>query len=423
MRPGISAVRTVLAGALVAAAFAPAPGRAAVVGPGIYHVPALYVARNTSLHVETYASCESACTARVFYRSTVQGAPIDLIASSEPPWPNLVMGRDPGINLGGQVVYRFFVDLPASVADTRGVDYVIKVTDGPSSSYSPGTPATLGQANGLRIGSHHVFVTAPVNVVHVPVAEAAYRTSIPLRVDATCATDCTATLFFRRTGLLQPSLVDFDDPPPNPAESADVQWVAIGMRLDGVNPSLQQYGAAIATFSAEIPSSYVDTRGVDYTIKVSDGRTRAYWPGTPYNGYVTPIDGARTGWQHVYVLNPVLAAHAQTAYTTTHGATLLLQMQSVCWTESCFGAVEYHSFGGPIRRRSMTKVAETQGSGFRLITWSVTIPGIDVAAPTFSYRFQASDGFTNAWSPGTFYNGYYVKTDGSALGEYTIYVL
>lgn len=424
MRPGIRLFRTaVLAGVLLS--FVVQPGRAATAGPLIWHTPTAYAAANTSIGITAQALCETTCSGKIFYRTTVPGGAAELLTRDDPSWASLVMGRDPGINLGGQTLFTFFVNLPASVADSRGVDYIVKVNDGAAVSWSPGSPALLGGGitSGYRSGAYHVLVAAPSSVSHAPVWTAGYRTSINVRADATCSAPCTATLFFRRTGLASPSLLSTGDPPPNPAEGADVQWNAIGMSLDSSNTSFQQYGAGHYTFSAQIPSAYVDTRGVDYAIRVTDGRTKAYWPGTVYNGYGAPADGARLGWQHVHVTNPALAVHEQLQYSTTRNTPLRVTLRAVCWTEGCQAKVSYHTFGGGIQTATMSQSAVTFFADMKLITYEYTIPASSVAFPSLSYVFRFTDGYTTMYSPGSAYNGHYVKLDGTQTGEYQVAVL
>lgn len=424
MRPGIRLFRSaVLGGVLLSLVMQ--PGRASTAGPLIWHTPTAYAAAGTSIGVTAQALCETTCSARIYYRTTVPGGAAELLTRTDPAWSNLIMGRDPGINVGGQNLFTFFVNLPASVADSRGVDYILKVTDGTAVSWSPGTPAFLngGITNGYRSGAYHVLIAAPSSVSHAPVATAGYRTTINVRADATCSASCTATLFFRRTGLLSPSLLTTGDPPPNPAEGADVQWNAIGMSLDSQNTSFQQYGAGLYTFSAQIPSAYVDTRGVDYAIRVTDGRTKAYWPGTVYNGYGAPADGARLGWQHVHVINPAIAWHEQVQYSTARNTPLRVALRAACWTEACSAKVSYHTFGGPVQTATMSQSTVTFVGDVKLITYEYTIPAGSVVFPSVSYVFRFTDGYTTTYSPGTTYNGYYVKLDGSQAGEYQVAVV
>lgn len=430
MRPG-PALRKIALAAVALAACVPVPSHASSAGPAIYTTPVAYATAGQRIGVTAVATCDqaiptSACTATIFYRTTVAGAPAELYATVDPSWSSLTMSRDPGINVGTATVYTFAVSLPAAIADTRGVDYIIKVSDHGASSWSPGTPAALGGGlfNGARSGAYHVYVTSPSIIAHAPVWQSAYRSAITIQAHAACSTRCSGVLFFRRTGLLQPSALTFGDPPANPAEGADVQWAQVPMNITGTiqNGTTDQYGATDYQMSADIPAAYVDTRGVDYAMRVSDGVTKAYWPGTFYNGYVAPAQGARTGWQHVTVLAPVIASHTQLTYAAAPLSSIQLSVDVACFTESCSASVQYHSFGGPVVTASMAVTAIRFVNGARVITFGYTVPGGQVLVPTFSYRFRVSDGYTNAYSPGTFYTGAYGKLDGSAAGEYTVVV-
>ncbi|MHB8511516.1 MAG: hypothetical protein ACYDCC_04995 [Actinomycetota bacterium] len=430
MRPGIS-IRKLTVVVLLASASLTPSAKAALAGPVIYTTPVLYATPGQSIGITAEALCDTTvdgCSATIFFRTTQAGSPADLYTLGDPGsgWYSLTMNRDPGVNVQAGTLYSYAVQLPGWIADTRGVDYIIKVNDHGVVSYSPGEPgvASVGLRQGARASAYHVFVTTPSTIVHAPVAESGFNQAITINANATCAYECYAVLFYRRTGLLEPTVLGEGDPGYNPNDASDVQWQAVGMSATKTQFSYtQQYGLTKFDFSGVIPASYVDTRGVDYAIKVVDGPTHAWWPGTVYNGYLDPTDGIRIGWWHVYVLSPVLANHEQMVYRTPPGTPITLNVDALCWTTApqCAANVRYNS-GGPSLTAGMQPIARRELNGLNIITFSVTIPGWEVAYPAFSYSFEVTDGYTHADLPGTPYFGYYVKADGIQAGQFTILV-
>jgi hypothetical protein len=426
MRPG----RSVLAAALAVASIVtsvPGGGTAATVGPSIFSAGVLYSPRAVPIAVSASAVCETTCSATLFYRVPVEASTKDLGSTGAVSWSNVAMTLGTVSSVGLGTLNSFTGTIPASVVDVRGVDYIIRVDDHGNLSYWPGTPAAPGLAlpKGVRLGYWHVYVTNPAMIEHtVPALTVAYRAAIPITAQATCAKACVGRLWFRRTGLLNPSMVDLDYPPANDGVSAaDEQWNQIVMSVDSIDQRTEQYGAAIYAFSATIPASYVDTRGVDYAIQVGDGTTRMFWPGTPYNGYYYAFDGLRTGWQHVYVQHPVIASHMQSIFATARSQPVRLTAQTICATPRCAMTLQFNYGGGPMTSVGMTYAVETPlPGGLRLETYEVTIPGSAVRPGTLAYRFRADDGHTAAYAPGTFYNGYYVKLTGTPLAQYVILV-
>lgn len=425
MRPG----RLFLAAALVAAlAITSVPGgvTAATTGPSVYSTPVLYAARATTIPITAYAVCESSCLARLYYRIPPTADTKDLGSTGAVSWTNVGMKKSAVTPLGVATLNTFEASIPASAVDVRGVDYLVRVNEGNVISYWPGTPAVpgLGQPKGIRTGFWHVHVTNQATIHHVPVTQSAYRTAIPISATATCAKSCTGFLWVRRTGLLNPSFADMDEPPTRDgASGADEQWTAIRMSVDSIDQRTEPYGAMVYQFRSEIPAHLVDTRGVDYALQVSDGTTKSFWPGTPYNGHYYAFQGLRTGWQHVYVQHPVVAHHTQTLYTATRNFAITLTAQAICATPRCGMTIQYNYGGGSLTSRGMKlSITTPLAGGLRLETYEVTLPASAVRTGTLAYRFMAGDGHTRAYAPGTFANGYYVKLTGTPAAQYFIVV-
>jgi hypothetical protein len=426
MRPGRSLTAAALAVASIVTSV-PGGSSAATVGPSVSSSGVLYSPRAVPIAVTAYALCETTCSARLFYRVPATADTKDLGSTGAVSWSNVAMTLGTVTQALIGTLNTFTGVIPESVVDVRGVDYLIRVDDHGYLAYWPGTPAApgLAQPKGVRLGYWHTYVTNPTMGFHtVPAVTAAYRAAIPISAQATCAKSCSARLWFRRTGLLNPSMVDLDDPPTADGTSAaDEQWTYVAMGVDSIDQRTEPYGAGIYQFSAQIPASYVDTRGVDYAIQVGDGVTRMFWPGTPYNGYYYAFDGLRVGWQHVYVQNPVIAAHVQSVFLSARSQPIRLTAQAICSTLKCTMTLQYNYGGGALTNIGMTFAVETPLSGgMRLQTYEVTIPASAVRTGTLAYRFLASDGHTGAYAPGTFNNGYYIKLTGTPVAQYVIVV-
>lgn len=400
---------------------------AATVGPTVFSSGVLYAPRATPIAVTAYAMCETTCTATLFYRVPPPADTRDLGSTGGVSWANTAMTLVTPTSVGIGTLNQFAGTIPASVVDTKGVDYIIRVSDHGNISYWPGTPAApgLAQPRGIRTGFWHTYVTNPATAIHtVPAITAAFGTDIPITAAATCAKACSARLWFRRTGLINPSLIDLDEPPANDGVSSPAeQWTSVMMSVDSIDQRTEPYGATVYQFSSKIPASYVDTRGVDYAIQVTEGTTRMFWPGTPYQGYFYTFDGLRLGWQHVYVQHPVIASHTQSIFLSARNQPVRLTAQTICTAPKCGMNLQYNYGGGPLTGIAMTFAVNTPlANGMRLETYEATIPASSVRTGTLAYRFHAGDGYTSAYSPGTFSNGYYVKLTGTPLAQYIIIV-
>ncbi len=112
----------------------------AVSPPVITHVPPAFVPAGNAVTIDAKATCSTgSCTAKLFYReSPASGSDIHLTGA--PNWPSVAMNAAGSSSLGdvGEQI-NFVAEIPESVVTTRGVDYVIQVKDGSTTSYWPGT--------------------------------------------------------------------------------------------------------------------------------------------------------------------------------------------------------------------------------------------------------------------------------------------
>ena len=175
--------------------------------------------------------------------------------------------------------------IPAADVSTTGVDYWLEESENGVTTRFP------------LAASLHVQTLSPPIVAHVPPTYATSDTPLPLTLEATCSTgNCVATLWYRTA----------------PESGQDItlghapDWPHTTMSVSATT-DLGNLGKHL-TFRASVPASYVDTRGVDYVFRVSDGETTAWSPGTTYQGYL-PADGVRGGHYHTHVVEPPRLVH------------------------------------------------------------------------------------------------------------------
>jgi hypothetical protein len=155
--------------------------------------------------------------------------------------------QDPG---SGQQVVEFTAEVPGSVADTNGVDYVIEVTDAYTTAYSPGT-SYIGEGpamDGQPTGWHHVEVFSRPQVVHVPPAYYVQGTALQLSAEVTSATGFpTVTLRYRAgsdPGLLSTVMTVRETPLRRPEGTVYIATGAIPGATTAVG-GLMVYGFAV----------------------------------------------------------------------------------------------------------------------------------------------------------------------------------
>src|SRR6185436_12188243 len=103
--------------------------------------------------IDAQANCSTgACTAALYYRTTTSSA-LDTTAA----FTTVPMAVTPGIGAQGTVVAAIHGEIPASAADTRGVDYFFSISDGATTTWWPGTSSVDGYVPlpGVRVGYEH----------------------------------------------------------------------------------------------------------------------------------------------------------------------------------------------------------------------------------------------------------------------------
>jgi hypothetical protein len=278
--------------------------------PHVVHEPAPASPYREPVPVRAQANCTSgACTARLYYRTTTSSV---LTAESFDSGEMTVtsLGTAEGvevIDLAGAV--------PASYADTRGVDYFFSVTDGATTTWWPGTAHVDGYVpvGGTRVAYHHTRITDPPHFAHVPVPAAPALRDLVIETELTCVVaDCTVELGYTTTPTaLAPAfttvaMTRVSEPVPTP--------VGLAARWRGT-----------------VPARDVITTGLGYYLRAYDGYVTSYQPGTSYWGAYLPVDGIRTAVHVVRVLEPPHLVHAPVA-TAYRGQAISIEALSNCAT-------------------------------------------------------------------------------------------
>lgn len=266
-------------------------------------------------------------------------------------------------------------------------------------------------------------------IAHAPVPTATYGRPIPISVVSTCGaeSDCTATLGYRTTPV--PSqLIDVDL---MPGDFTRVPLERVG------TTSLNSRDAV--RWSGEIPGDVVTTTGVDYFIEMEDTFATSRFPGTPFLGtpYTPGIQGTGT-YHHVHTVTPPLLSHTPPPFGRSDEP-LPLELTAVCSTD-CTATLYFRTTDGPVTSSEEGIVAEngellatpdwprvemsetgTEASadGYGTATvFRAQVPGGYVDTRGVDYFFHVTDGHTQAWLPGSTYEGYYAPLDGMRTGYY-----
>jgi Mg-chelatase subunit ChlD len=380
--------------------------------PIVSHIPPAFARSDSALPLTVDVVCPtSGCSVTMYYRTT-SGTVLDEPLLETPDWPHRQMQAVATTAIADGIARTTYnAEIPAEYLNTNGVDYFFHVTDGQTDAWWPGTTwqGYYAPRDGMRTGWHHVHVLETPHIVHVAPIAAAYRANINLEARTNCPATrtCVATLYYRTT---QRTVLD----PADDFEAAPMTASAT-TALDAQTN--------VVTFEGTIPSSVVDTRGVDYFFSVTDGSTTTWWPGTSHvDGYV-PVEGLRVGYQHVRVTDPPHIAHVPPGATPALEP-LPINATVTCATGQCSATLHYSTD---------LAVTDVQGSKYTAIpmapggagtttalgtaqTWTATIPASDVTTRGVAYYIEVDDGYTKAYAPGLDYWGAYVPIDGQRLG-------
>lgn len=281
----------------------------------------------------------------------------------------------------------------------------------------------------LTLGFSAVVLTAApasaaASMVHVPVATAAFRSTVPIEATVDCATpDCSGILYYR-TSDPSVALPDLES------------YAAVPMTMTPVAASSGHY---VLTAQASIPSSATDTRGVDYVFSITDGTSVSWFPGVDAGGGATvgPLtvnSGGAPIPQHIHVREPIHIAHTPVPVGYFHEP-IPIAVQSTCATATCEAWLSYRtSVGLNTASGIVTNVNDgLNGDGFTTVTmtatvvedlaadgavieFTATIPGEVADTNGVDYFIHATDGYTNAWFPGSSYLGSHAPVDGTRGG-------
>lgn len=341
--------------------------------------------------ISAHASCPSTreCTSTLYYRTTVD--PAAQFATSPMTVTKLTAINELDlIEIEGTI--------PASVVDTRGVDYLFRVDDGATTTWWPGTRRVDGYAELDSTSAlwHHIRVLEPPHILTQPVPAAPPLQPYSVSADVTCATEsCSVRLhYFDR---LVPE-VDLEGGPVANVIEMQPQGTAVDTPLG----DQQRYQAAI-------PAEQVTTRGLAYYIEAFDGYTHEFAPGTTYWGAYVPTDGQSVGEYGVVasfpvrVLEPPHIVHTPPA-VAPRSRPLALSATSNCSSPACTATLAWMHSDGSWVQQPMTaqKVADlsTIPPGFgALWEYHGTIPPSGTGGDLVSYRFVVDDGYVGETSP------------------------
>jgi Fibronectin type III domain len=341
--------------------------------PHIAHLPVTQSPYRAPIAVDATANCASpVCTAKLYYRTTTTSVLDSSAVFASAPMLVTVAGTQ-----GGNQVLAVHGVIPASVADTRGVDYFFSVSDGPTTTWWPGTSSVDGYAPvpGVRVGYQHTRVLDPPHFSDVPPATAPALKDFTVDVPLTCATEsCTVTLYYAHS-----------------ATSLNGPFTALPMNQMGT--ALDTPLGRLATFRATVPGPEVTTTGLAYYVKAFDGYVTSYSPGTSYWGAYVPLDGTKVGVHPVRVLEPPHLVHdpVVTAYATQP---IDIRASSNCATPACTATLHWRTTGHDWQVQTMTSLPPTPGA---LIgdtwTYDATIPSGDVTTEGVDYWIEVTDGY------------------------------
>jgi Mg-chelatase subunit ChlD len=318
----------------------------------------------------------------------------------------------------GRRAHQWSATIPAEYVDSTGVDYYLESVTPTTVVRSPS--ATLRPV----VSFHHVTAVAPPVPQHVPSPFAADDQPIDVSMSATCSTGtCSATLSYRSSPtsgtLVDEPLTEIPDWP----HTAMTQTGAAGLGDAGENVS----------FRARIPKEVVNTSGVDYFMVVRDGSTRAFWPGTSYQGFL-PMDGVRTGYMHVHVLETPHIAHVPVPIANYAEEVPITATANCAEGRDCTARLFWRTTDaslvddstGSEGFESAPMVVRANGApagGQQLVTVSGVIPEDAVDTRGIDYFFSVSDGATTTWWPGTSQVDGYVASPGVRVGYAHVHVV
>ncbi|MGQ0615765.1 MAG: hypothetical protein ACT4PW_02050 [Acidimicrobiia bacterium] len=404
-------------------------------GPVVLHAPVPTGYHGQDIPIRLFSSCGSGheCNGTLNYRTTPN--PESLIepagTAGTGSWTTAPLSEVSRVSADADYdVVEWAATIPGWMVTTHGVDYFLEATDQFARTRVPG--GTYTSTPGLQppnVGYWHVHTVSPPLLAHVPPPFGSSGEDLRVELQAACSTgNCDATLFYRTTND-DATATESDIVAENGELIATPNWPTATMQQVGAPASLGDAGEML-TFEAEIPASFVDTRGVDYFFHVTDGETQAWSPGTTYEGYFAPLDGMRTGYFHTHVLEQPHIVHAPVA-TAPFRSDIAVSAQSNCPVmRACTARLYYRTTTNdvldtttPFASRPMAVVGGAPVGSTRPITVTGAIPASVVDTRGVDYFFSISDGATTTWWPGTSHVDGYVPVPGTRVGYHHIRVL
>lgn len=380
--------------------------------PRLVHAPVTTSRFRTPIDIVSTATCPASrdCQATLYYRTTrsgvqdsfpslTAGAPAEQGEDEEAaefelyeaPFlsASMTVTRDAGAADIDAITVRG--EIPASVADTRGVDYFFSVSDGTTTSWWPGTSHGGGYAptEGVRVGFHHTRVVDPPHLVHTPVGATAALEDLTVTTVLTCSTEsCEVLMIYTTEPGLGPDSYQLQ-----PLERTTTTDLGAGVRRE--------------SYATTISGDEITTRGFAYALVADDGYTGDALPGTTYWGAYAPtggdpvggveagVDGnqpfvnaAQTGsiaMLPVRVLeppHPVVAPFAPVA-----DSPMSVSAVSNCATDYCVATLYWRQVGRRWNQQAMA------ASGDVAVQYGATIPAHDMAPGGLDLRIDVDDGY------------------------------
>jgi hypothetical protein len=253
-------------------------------------------------------------------------------------------------------------------------------------------------------------------IVHVPTATAPYGQEIPITLTATCATGagCAARLFYRTTAPAASTAV------PGIVGESGFHMVPMAR---GTATTVD--GREAITWSAAIPGAAVTTRGVDYFMEAEHDAMLTHFPGSTTAAGV----GSAAGYVHVLVLSPPLLHHAPVPFATA-GRPIDVHADVSCSSGNCTATLHYRrtpatiddSLGWTSTTMQPQGTGTSLGNAGVLLAYRAQVPAGSVDTTGVDYYIHVADGHTQAFSPGTTYQGWYAPRDGTRVPAVTHHV-
>jgi hypothetical protein len=359
--------------------------------PHIVHQPTLTSPYRQPVPVDAQATCTgtTGCSATLYYRTTVSDSFSvsvnngNVTLDTTSPFASTPMTVTPVTTANGITVIAVHGIIPASFADTRGVDYFFSVTDGPTTTWWPGTSSVDGYVplSGVHVGWHHTRVLDPPHFIHAPTTIAPALQNLTIETQLTCATaHCDVTLHYARDPLAATTAI------------ATVPMTLVGSTT--ATPAGQ-----LGTYRGVIPGADVTTAGLAYWMQAFDGYTNSYQPGTSYEGAYVPVDGTRTGAHVVHVLEPPHVVHAPVA-TSYHAQPITIDVHSNCATGTCVATLHWRTSGHDWKTSTMTVAGDegTSPAGHHYL-YRAVIPGSDATTEGVDYWAEVNDSYVTDQTP------------------------